>query len=56
MYSRPKFVLEPGDTCSTNTKTPAINPEDLELKKDMHLNQIVFKTDIMSIQENHALT
>ena len=37
----PKFLWEPKDTWNTNTKTPAINPEDLELKKVVHVNQIV---------------
>ena len=29
----PKFLWEPEDTWNTNTNTPAINPEDPELKK-----------------------
>ena len=29
-----KFLWEPEDTWNTNTKTPALNPEDPELKKD----------------------
>ena len=37
----PKFLWEQKDTWNTNTKTPAINPEDLELKKVVHVNQIV---------------
>ena len=33
MDSWAKISLEPEDTWNTNTKTPAINPEDPELKK-----------------------
>ena len=35
---------------------PAINPEDPELKKDVHVNQIVVQTDILPVLENHAST
>ena len=41
----PKFLWEPEDTWNTNTKTPAISPEDSELKKVVHVNQIVVQTD-----------
>ena len=50
----PKFLWEPEDTWNTNTKTPAINPEDPELKKDVHVNQIVVQTDALSVLENHV--
>ena len=53
---RPKFPWEPGDTWNTNTKTPAINPEDPELKKVVHVNQIVVQTDVLSVLENYAST
>ena len=52
----PKFLWEPGDTWNTNTKTPAINPEDPELRKVVHANQIVVQTDVLSVLENHAST
>ena len=52
----PKFLWEPEDTWNTNTKTPAINPEDPELKKVVHVNQIVVDTDVLSVLENHAST
>ena len=52
----PKFLWEPEDTWNTNTKTPAINPEDPELKKVVHVNQIVVHTDVLSVLENHATT
>ena len=41
---------------NTNTKTPAINPEDPELRKVVHANQIVVQTDVLSVLENHAST
>ena len=49
-----KFLWEPEDTWNTKTKTPAINPEDPELKKVVHVNQIVLQTDVLSVLENHA--
>ena len=52
----PKFLWEPEDTWNTNTKTPAINPEDPELKKIVHVNQIVVHTDVLTVLENHAST
>ena len=52
----PKFLQEPEDTWNTNTKTPGISPEDSELKKVVHVNQIVVQTDILSVLENHAST
>ena len=52
----PKFLWEPEDTWNTNTKTPAINPEDPELRKVVHANQIVVQTDVLSVLENHAST
>ena len=51
-----KFLWEPENTWSTNTKTPAINPEDPVLKKVVHVNQIVVQTDVLSVLENHAST
>ena len=51
-----KFLWEPEDTWNTNTKTPAINPEDRELKKVVHVNEIVVQTDVLSVLENHAST
>ena len=39
----PKFLWEPEDTWKTNTKT---RPEDPELKKVVHVNQMVVQTDI----------
>ena len=47
---------EPEDTWNTNTKTPAITPEDPELKKVVHVNQTVVQTDLLSVLENHAST
>ena len=47
---------EPKDTWNTNTKTPAITPEDPELKKVVHVNQTVVQTDLLSFLENHAST
>ena len=38
-----KFLWEPEDTWNTKTKTPAINPEDPELKKVVHVNQMFCK-------------
>ena len=52
----PKFLWEPEDTWNTNTKTPAISPEDSELKKVVHVNQIAVQTDFLSVLENHAST
>ena len=52
----PKFLWEPEDTWNTNTKTPAINPEDPELKKIAHVNRIVVHTDVLTVLENHAST
>ena len=52
----PKYLWEPEDTWNTNTKTPAINPEDPELKKVMHVNQMVVDTDVLSVLKNHATT
>ena len=52
----PKFLWEPEDTWNTNTKTPAISPEDPELKNVVHMNQIVVHTDVLSVLENHAST
>ena len=52
----PKFLWEPEDTWNTNTKTPAISPEDSELKKVVHVNQIVVETDFLSVLENHGST
>ena len=52
----PKFLWEPEDTWNTNTKTPAINPEDPEFKKIVHVNQIVVPTDVLTVLENHAST
>ena len=51
-----KFLWEPENTWNTNTKTPAINPEDPVLKKVVHVNQIVVQTDVLSVLENHAST
>ena len=51
-----KFLWEPQDTWNTNIKTPAINSEDPELKKVVHVNQIVVHTDILSVLQNHAST
>ena len=42
----PKFLWEPEDTWNTNTKTPDVNSE---LKKVVHVNQIVVQTDILSV-------
>ena len=56
MDSWAKISLESEDTWNTNTKTPAINPEDPELKKFVHVNQIVVRTDFLSVLENHAST
>ena len=52
----PKFPWESEYTWNTNTKTPAINSEDPKLKKIVHVNQIVLKTDVLSVLENHAST
>ena len=52
----PKFDSEPEGTWNTNTKTPAINPEGPELKKDVHVNQIVVQEHVLSVLENHAST
>ena len=52
----PKFLWEPEDTWNTNTRTPAINPEDPELKKVVRMNQIVVQTGVLSVLENHAST
>ena len=52
----PKFLWEPEDTWNTNTKTPAISPEDPELKNVVHMNQIVVHTDVLSVLENRAST
>ena len=50
----PKFLWEPKDTWNTNTKTPDISPEDPELRKVVHVNQIIAQTDVLSVLENHA--
>ena len=50
----PKFLWEPEDTWNTNTKTPAINPEDPELKKVAQVTQRVAQTDVLSALANHA--
>ena len=52
----PKFLCEPEDTWNNNTKISAINPEDPEVKKVAHVNQIVVQTDVLSFLENHDST
>ena len=51
-----KFLWEPEDTWNTNTKTPDVSLEDPELKKVVHMNQIVVQTDVLSILEKNVLT
>ena len=52
----PTFLWKPEDTWNTNIKTPAINPEDPEPKKVVHVNQIVVQTDVLSVLENYTST
>ena len=49
-----KFLWEPEDTWNTITKTKAINPEDSELKKGVHVNQIAVQTGALPVLENHS--
>ena len=52
----PKFLWEPEDTRNTSIRTTAINPENPELKRYVHVNQIVVLIDFLSVLENHAST
>ena len=54
MIVGPKFLWEPDDTRNKNIKVLALNTDNSELKRDVHVNQIVVGNDVLSILENYA--